>query len=103
MAAEITLRNPLPETLEDCCFSIEGANLTGGRVICERSRFHQQFSPPFNIKNKKFSLKGIVHPEMEIYASILVLVSLSNLHNCSGVPQTNCPCSCTVALTILRW
>lgn len=36
MAAEITLRNPLPETLEDCCFSIEGANLTGGRVICER-------------------------------------------------------------------
>lgn len=59
MAAEITLRNPLPETLEDCCFSIEGANLTGGSVICERSRFHQHFSPPFNIKNKKnLSKKG---------------------------------------------
>ncbi|KAG7493874.1 protein-glutamine gamma-glutamyltransferase 2-like [Solea senegalensis] len=36
LAAEITLHNPLPERLEDCCFSIEGANLTGGRVISER-------------------------------------------------------------------
>lgn len=44
MAAEITLRNPLPETLEDCCFSIEGANLTGGRVICERLCRHLQFT-----------------------------------------------------------
>ncbi|XP_037347095.2 protein-glutamine gamma-glutamyltransferase 2 [Pungitius pungitius] len=36
LAAEITLRNPLPETLDNCCFSIEGANLTAGQVISER-------------------------------------------------------------------
>nr|XP_019941872.1 PREDICTED: protein-glutamine gamma-glutamyltransferase 2-like [Paralichthys olivaceus] len=36
LAAEITLKNPLPETLDNCCFSIEGANLTGGCVISER-------------------------------------------------------------------
>ncbi|XP_061583720.1 protein-glutamine gamma-glutamyltransferase 2 [Cololabis saira] len=36
LAAEISLQNPLPEPLESCCFSIEGANLTGGRVISER-------------------------------------------------------------------
>ncbi|XP_034551316.1 protein-glutamine gamma-glutamyltransferase 2 [Notolabrus celidotus] len=36
LAAEITLKNPLPESLEDCCFSIEGANLTGGHAISER-------------------------------------------------------------------
>ncbi|KAM7401843.1 hypothetical protein PAMP_017121 [Pampus punctatissimus] len=36
LAAEITLQNPLPEPLENCCFSIEGANLTGGRVISKR-------------------------------------------------------------------
>lgn len=36
LAAEVTLQNPLPEPLQDCCFRIEGANLTGGRVISER-------------------------------------------------------------------
>lgn len=36
LAAEITMQNPLPEPLEECCFSIEGANLTGGHVISER-------------------------------------------------------------------
>ncbi|TNN27452.1 Protein-glutamine gamma-glutamyltransferase 2 [Liparis tanakae] len=36
LAAEITVHNPLPETLENCCFSIEGANLTAGGVISER-------------------------------------------------------------------
>ncbi|XP_031180232.1 protein-glutamine gamma-glutamyltransferase 2 isoform X1 [Sander lucioperca] len=36
LAAEITLKNPLPEPLENCCFSIEGANLTAGTVISER-------------------------------------------------------------------
>uniref|UniRef100_A0A4W6C7B9 Protein-glutamine gamma-glutamyltransferase 2 n=1 Tax=Lates calcarifer TaxID=8187 RepID=A0A4W6C7B9_LATCA len=36
LAAEITLQNPLPEPLENCCFSIEGANLTGGCVISEK-------------------------------------------------------------------
>lgn len=36
LVAEITMKNPLPETLEDCCFSIEGANLTGGQVISAR-------------------------------------------------------------------
>ncbi|XP_037535036.1 protein-glutamine gamma-glutamyltransferase 2 [Nematolebias whitei] len=36
LAAEITVQNPLPEPLENCCFSIEGANLTGGCVISER-------------------------------------------------------------------
>uniref|UniRef100_A0A672IZQ9 Protein-glutamine gamma-glutamyltransferase 2 n=1 Tax=Salarias fasciatus TaxID=181472 RepID=A0A672IZQ9_SALFA len=36
LAAEITLKNPLPEPLEACCFSIEGANLTGGNSISER-------------------------------------------------------------------
>ncbi|XP_068171625.1 protein-glutamine gamma-glutamyltransferase 2 [Antennarius striatus] len=36
LAAEITLQNPLPETLNDCCFSIEGANLTGGQVLSQR-------------------------------------------------------------------
>lgn len=35
LAAEITLQNPLPEALENCCFSIEGANLTGGHSISE--------------------------------------------------------------------
>ncbi|KAM4612538.1 protein-glutamine gamma-glutamyltransferase 2 [Polymixia lowei] len=36
LAAEITVQNPLPDTLENCCFSIEGANLTGGHAITER-------------------------------------------------------------------
>ncbi|XP_017278251.1 protein-glutamine gamma-glutamyltransferase 2 [Kryptolebias marmoratus] len=36
LAAEITLKNPLPEPLDNCCFSIEGANLTGGCIISER-------------------------------------------------------------------
>ncbi|XP_053723626.1 protein-glutamine gamma-glutamyltransferase 2 [Synchiropus splendidus] len=36
LAAELTLKNPLPEPLENCCFSIEGANLTGGNIISER-------------------------------------------------------------------
>uniref|UniRef100_UPI003AAD8477 protein-glutamine gamma-glutamyltransferase 2 n=1 Tax=Centroberyx gerrardi TaxID=166262 RepID=UPI003AAD8477 len=36
LAAEITLQNPLPDPLENCCFSIEGANLTGGHVLTER-------------------------------------------------------------------
>lgn len=45
LAAEITLQNPLPEPLQDCCFSIEGANLTGGRVISER--FAQAFLRSF--------------------------------------------------------
>ncbi|XP_069567312.1 protein-glutamine gamma-glutamyltransferase 2 [Brachyistius frenatus] len=36
LAVEITLKNPLPETLENCCFTIEGANLTAGHVISER-------------------------------------------------------------------
>lgn len=54
LAAEITLQNPLPETLQDCCFSIEGANLTGGRIISERLAafgsfaqvIHEAFSRP---------------------------------------------------------
>ncbi|KAI4827086.1 hypothetical protein KUCAC02_030512 [Chaenocephalus aceratus] len=36
LAAEITLKNPLPEALENCCFSIEGSNLTSGQVLSER-------------------------------------------------------------------
>uniref|UniRef100_A0A3Q3VTX3 Protein-glutamine gamma-glutamyltransferase 2 n=1 Tax=Mola mola TaxID=94237 RepID=A0A3Q3VTX3_MOLML len=36
LAAEISLQNPLPEPLDNCCFSIEGANLTGGHIISER-------------------------------------------------------------------
>lgn len=36
LAAELTLQNPLPEQLENCCFTIEGANLTGGSSISER-------------------------------------------------------------------
>ncbi|XP_068615184.1 protein-glutamine gamma-glutamyltransferase 2-like [Brachionichthys hirsutus] len=36
LAAELTLQNPLPETLEGCCFSIEGANLTGGQIVSHR-------------------------------------------------------------------
>ncbi|XP_037108182.1 protein-glutamine gamma-glutamyltransferase 2 [Syngnathus acus] len=39
LAAEITLKNPLPEPLENCCFSMEGANLTGGSVVSERLSF----------------------------------------------------------------
>uniref|UniRef100_A0A7N8XGX2 Protein-glutamine gamma-glutamyltransferase 2 n=1 Tax=Mastacembelus armatus TaxID=205130 RepID=A0A7N8XGX2_9TELE len=35
LAAEITVQNSLPYPLENCCFSIEGANLTGGCVISE--------------------------------------------------------------------
>ncbi|KAI1892306.1 hypothetical protein AGOR_G00131980 [Albula goreensis] len=31
--AEISLKNPLPEPLENCTFSVEGANLTGGKTI----------------------------------------------------------------------
>uniref|UniRef100_A0A3Q3KPZ9 Protein-glutamine gamma-glutamyltransferase 2 n=1 Tax=Monopterus albus TaxID=43700 RepID=A0A3Q3KPZ9_MONAL len=38
LAAEITLKNPLPEPLENCCFSIEGSNLTGGCIISERHK-----------------------------------------------------------------
>uniref|UniRef100_A0A8C5AC86 Protein-glutamine gamma-glutamyltransferase 2 n=1 Tax=Gadus morhua TaxID=8049 RepID=A0A8C5AC86_GADMO len=36
LAAEITVQNPLPVPLSNCCFSIEGANLTGGKTIKER-------------------------------------------------------------------
>ncbi|MEQ2264950.1 hypothetical protein XENORESO_000071, partial [Xenotaenia resolanae] len=36
LAAEISIQNPLPEPLDNCCFSIEGANLTGGNIISER-------------------------------------------------------------------
>uniref|UniRef100_A0A8C1WNL4 Protein-glutamine gamma-glutamyltransferase 2 n=1 Tax=Cyprinus carpio TaxID=7962 RepID=A0A8C1WNL4_CYPCA len=36
LAAELTLQNPLPETLQGCCFTIEGANLTGGSSITEK-------------------------------------------------------------------
>ncbi|KAJ8359201.1 hypothetical protein SKAU_G00157260 [Synaphobranchus kaupii] len=35
LAAEITLQNPLPDPLDNCCFSVEGANLTGGKTITE--------------------------------------------------------------------
>ncbi|XP_066519605.1 protein-glutamine gamma-glutamyltransferase 2 [Hoplias malabaricus] len=35
LAAEITIKNSLPEPLGACCFSIEGANLTGGKTITE--------------------------------------------------------------------
>ncbi|KAK3556843.1 hypothetical protein QTP70_022280 [Hemibagrus guttatus] len=35
LAAELTMQNTLPETLNACCFSIEGANLTGGKTITE--------------------------------------------------------------------
>uniref|UniRef100_A0A7N6AIH6 Protein-glutamine gamma-glutamyltransferase 2 n=1 Tax=Anabas testudineus TaxID=64144 RepID=A0A7N6AIH6_ANATE len=35
LAAEITLQNTLPVQLDNCCFTIEGANLTGGCVISE--------------------------------------------------------------------
>ncbi|XP_051985803.1 protein-glutamine gamma-glutamyltransferase 2 [Xyrauchen texanus] len=36
LAAELTLQNPLPEPLQGCCFTIEGANLTGGYSITEK-------------------------------------------------------------------
>uniref|UniRef100_A0AAY4ESV9 Protein-glutamine gamma-glutamyltransferase 2 n=1 Tax=Denticeps clupeoides TaxID=299321 RepID=A0AAY4ESV9_9TELE len=36
LAAEITVQNPLPVPISSCCFSLEGANLTGGRTITER-------------------------------------------------------------------
>ncbi|KAJ8259032.1 hypothetical protein COCON_G00180440 [Conger conger] len=36
LAAEITMQNPLPDQLDNCCFSVEGANLTGGKTITER-------------------------------------------------------------------
>ncbi|XP_063066452.1 protein-glutamine gamma-glutamyltransferase 2, partial [Engraulis encrasicolus] len=36
LAAEVTLKNPLPEPLTGCCFRLEGANLTGGTTITER-------------------------------------------------------------------
>ncbi|XP_035245098.1 protein-glutamine gamma-glutamyltransferase 2 [Anguilla anguilla] len=35
LAAEITLQNPLPDPLDNCCFSVEGANLTDGKTITE--------------------------------------------------------------------
>uniref|UniRef100_A0A8B9RM22 Protein-glutamine gamma-glutamyltransferase 2 n=1 Tax=Astyanax mexicanus TaxID=7994 RepID=A0A8B9RM22_ASTMX len=35
LAAELTMQNNLPEPLGACCFSIEGANLTGGKTITE--------------------------------------------------------------------
>ncbi|XP_061113163.1 protein-glutamine gamma-glutamyltransferase 2-like [Conger conger] len=35
LTAEISLQNPLPEPLEDCTFSLEGANLTDGKAITE--------------------------------------------------------------------
>ncbi|XP_036387096.1 protein-glutamine gamma-glutamyltransferase 2 [Megalops cyprinoides] len=35
LTAEITVQNPLEEPLEGCCFSMEGANLTGGKVLTQ--------------------------------------------------------------------
>lgn len=49
LAAEIVLQNPLPEPLENCCFSIEGANLTGGRIISERLDTNSPFSSQHRI------------------------------------------------------
>ncbi|XP_051788523.1 protein-glutamine gamma-glutamyltransferase 2-like [Erpetoichthys calabaricus] len=36
MAAEISLINPLSESLDDCTFCMEGANLTQGKIIREK-------------------------------------------------------------------
>ncbi|KAL7832935.1 hypothetical protein SRHO_G00299530 [Serrasalmus rhombeus] len=36
LAAELIVQNSLPDPLEACCFSIEGANLTAGKTITER-------------------------------------------------------------------
>ena len=36
LAAEITVKNPLPIPLNGCCFKVDGANLTGGKTITER-------------------------------------------------------------------
>uniref|UniRef100_A0A674EDY7 protein-glutamine gamma-glutamyltransferase n=1 Tax=Salmo trutta TaxID=8032 RepID=A0A674EDY7_SALTR len=36
LAAEITLQNPLPVPLQNCCFTVEGSNLTGGQIITEK-------------------------------------------------------------------
>lgn len=36
LSAAISLQNPLPVPLTNCCFSVQGANLTGGHVISER-------------------------------------------------------------------
>uniref|UniRef100_A0A6Q2X9F1 Protein-glutamine gamma-glutamyltransferase 2 n=1 Tax=Esox lucius TaxID=8010 RepID=A0A6Q2X9F1_ESOLU len=36
LAAEITLQNPLSVPLLDCCFTVEGSNLTDGKIITER-------------------------------------------------------------------
>ncbi|TRY58623.1 hypothetical protein DNTS_007622 [Danionella cerebrum] len=35
LAAELSLLNPLPEPLQSCCFTIEGANLTSGGSISQ--------------------------------------------------------------------
>ncbi|KAG7271824.1 hypothetical protein CRUP_017901 [Coryphaenoides rupestris] len=35
LAAEITVQNPLPVPLSNCCFTIEGANLTGGKTLTQ--------------------------------------------------------------------
>uniref|UniRef100_A0A8C8GXC1 Protein-glutamine gamma-glutamyltransferase 2 n=1 Tax=Oncorhynchus tshawytscha TaxID=74940 RepID=A0A8C8GXC1_ONCTS len=36
LVAEITLQNPLPVPLQNCCFTVEGSNLTGGQIITEK-------------------------------------------------------------------
>ncbi|XP_067095240.1 protein-glutamine gamma-glutamyltransferase 2a isoform X1 [Osmerus mordax] len=33
LSAEVSLQNPLPEALQNCCFSLEGAGLTGAHTI----------------------------------------------------------------------
>ncbi|XP_023692150.2 protein-glutamine gamma-glutamyltransferase 2 [Paramormyrops kingsleyae] len=35
LGVEISMKNPLPEPLVNCCFNVEGSNLTGGRTITE--------------------------------------------------------------------
>ncbi|KAJ7999637.1 hypothetical protein DPEC_G00196470 [Dallia pectoralis] len=36
LAAEITLQNPLSVSLQDCCFTMEGSNLTDGKILSQR-------------------------------------------------------------------
>uniref|UniRef100_A0A8C5GW95 Protein-glutamine gamma-glutamyltransferase 2 n=1 Tax=Gouania willdenowi TaxID=441366 RepID=A0A8C5GW95_GOUWI len=52
LAAEITLQNPLPEPLENCCFSIEGANLTVVMLQCLSFRLASSVGPGQDAKVK---------------------------------------------------
>lgn len=97
LAAEITLQNPLPEPLQDCCFSIEGANLTGGSVISQRFAksgllFAQVMHEPCLAKVRDNERVLVCHSQSCVVGCDLLSVHAQRCHICLFTPQAGLLC-----------